>query len=398
MNKHKVIFIYTVIGMVFGLCFPIGAWILDAIIKDLPISFQTISELHSLNPLHYMIDSAPIFLGLFAMVGGFNQAKAYTANLKLNDTLTTLQTEHSQNSELYKQLNVEHSEMTTIFDTITSTSLILSQNRSVLSQTMADITLQEDELQLLMNRIEDDLLNINHYFKDLISKSNKDEVELENIISITSHAIDFIHEQHQLNDKLLHELSRNRDTITDLNANALAAKDIIDLINRISHQINLLSLNAAIEASRAGEAGRGFAIVADEIKTLSEQTDTATTNIEDIINELTSSISIMDTQMNSLESDSNDAITKSDEVSESFGKIDHSLSDLLGNFKNLQKDMSDLNLSITDINEHVNKSKATSQELSKEIASSQDSLTTNNEQVNILADIIKNSSIHLEES
>ncbi|MDW2239825.1 methyl-accepting chemotaxis protein, partial [Vibrio sp. 1565-1] len=88
---------------------------------------------------------------------------------------------------------------------------------------------------------------------------------------------------------LAEQVSDAANVISELEANTQSINQILSTIQGIAEQTNLLALNAAIEAARAGEQGRGFAVVADEVRVLASKTTQSTTEIESMISNLQSS-------------------------------------------------------------------------------------------------------------
>ncbi|QFI54653.1 methyl-accepting chemotaxis protein [Aeromonas simiae] len=96
---------------------------------------------------------------------------------------------------------------------------------------------------------------------------------------------------------LADEIGNASQAVDELTHNTSRISEVIGVINAISQQTNLLALNAAIEAARAGEQGRGFAVVADEVRTLAGRTQQATVEIQQMIEALQQGTTILNDLM-----------------------------------------------------------------------------------------------------
>ncbi len=133
-----------------------------------------------------------------------------------------------------------------------------------------------------------------------------------------SQIIESAHTEEELSSKV-EQLSRNADDV----------KSILDIINDIADQTNLLALNAAIEAARAGEHGRGFAVVADEVRNLAGRTQKSLAEINSTIMVIVQEINAVSSQMN-LNSQKMERLSDmSKSVQETYEKMSSNLSSVV---------------------------------------------------------------------
>jgi len=133
----------------------------------------------------------------------------------------------------------------------------------------------------------------------------------------------------QSNQDLASEMQNASTVINELESDVHAISAALEVINGIAEQTNLLALNAAIEAARAGEQGRGFAVVADEVRSLASRTQESTNEIEPMLERLQKGSKHAVEAMNFGSKKANESLTQARQAGESLDKIKNAVHGML---------------------------------------------------------------------
>nr|WP_312290288.1 methyl-accepting chemotaxis protein [Clostridium chromiireducens] len=174
------------------------------------------------------------------------------------------------------------------------------------------------------------------------------------------------------------------DKILQLTQSIKQINDITNIINSIADQTNLLALNAAIEAARAGESGRGFSVVADEIRKLAEESKNSSENINKLIQEIEKEAILISNDTNNMIDELDDQVKIINYSAESFENIIDSINNIIPKIEYINSTAIDLNSSKNNIVDKLTCISAISEEnseSSEEISASSEELNASSEEV-----------------
>lgn len=182
-------------------------------------------------------------------------------------------------ASMQKELRTIMADISSYAEQVASSSTQLSQ---ISEQTASGIVSQNDQLGMAAAAVEEmgtassEVARLSQEAANEANRTNKEAERGHQAVSATTDSVQQLDKQLVSTSQVIDQLKSDSDQIGQ----------VVTVIEAIAEQTNLLALNAAIEAARAGESGRGFSVVADEVRTLASRTQQSTHQIQSVISKL----------------------------------------------------------------------------------------------------------------
>ncbi|APE06501.1 chemotaxis protein [Alteromonas sp. RW2A1] len=215
----------------------------------------------------------------------YDYSLTYSSNHELGVLAESARALQSKLKSSVEQLQDAESEMSGAFSTLDSVSQSIMEGASEQRETSRSLDTSTDKLKGIV--------------QNLVAITDQVAVATNNSEQNVASCYETFEKANVGFKQLAQTVTESSDIVTELQTRSTNILKVVNVINEIADQTNLLALNAAIEAARAGEHGRGFAVVADEVRALAAKTQQSTREINDILSSFESEAKTAVTAMTS---------------------------------------------------------------------------------------------------